>query len=168
MIENFQFGKELRQLAGFEQVVGIARTPSECALMDREGFVEQQATGRECTRDRGNQRAVEEAEYQNRPTTPTSERNLGRILKVCAERFDREFALRGGFAKFREERSTAVDSNHRNAGCSHGECVASATAGEVDDHAQLGRGPDSRELLSTEVRRRRSLRHRLNGHRANR
>ena len=168
MIENFQLGEEFRQFAGFEQVIGIARAASECALMDRKGFVEQQATGRERARDRGNQRAVEEAEYQNHPTTLTSERNLDWILKVCEERFDCQLALRGGFAKLREERSTAVDSNHSNASCSHGESVASATAGEVDDHAQLGRGPDWRELVSQEVRRRRSLRHRLNGQRANR
>ena len=154
MIENFQFGEEFRQFAGFEQVVGIARAPSECALMGREGFVEQQATGCEYACDRWDQWAVEKAEYQNHPTAMTSERNLSWILKVCAERFDREFSLHGGFAKLREGGSIAVDSNGRDAGCSRGERVASATAREVDEHAQLGCSPDSRELVTEEVRRR--------------
>jgi len=80
----------------------------------------------------------------------------------------RERWLRGGFAKLLEERSIAVDSNDRNAGCSRGERVASATAGEVDDHPELGRGLDLRELVTEEVGRRRSLRHGLNGQRADR
>ena len=41
MIENRQLGEELRQFAGFEQIVEIARAGSESALMDREGFVDQ-------------------------------------------------------------------------------------------------------------------------------
>jgi hypothetical protein len=81
----------------------------------------------------------------------TSKWNLGRILKVCEERFHREFSLCGGFAKFREGRSIAIDSNDRNSGCGRGERVASATAREVDDHAQPGRGPNSRELVTEEV-----------------
>jgi hypothetical protein len=168
VIEDFQFGEELGQLAGFEQVVGIARAGSECALIGREGFVDQQATRCECTRNRRSQRAMEVAEYQNGSTTLTSERNLGRILKVCAERFDRKFPLRGGSAKFCEGGSIAVDSNDRNAGCSRGERVAPAAAREVGDHAQLGRGPDLCELVAEEVGRRRSLRQGLNGHRADR
>jgi len=153
VIEDFQFGEEFGQLAGFEQV---------------EGFVDQQATRCECTRNRRSQRAMEVAEYQNGSTTLTSERNLGRILKVRAERFDREFPLRGGFAKFCEGGSIAVDSNDRNAGCSRGERVAPAAAREVGDYAQLGRGPDLCELVAEEVGRRRSLRQGLNGHRADR
>jgi hypothetical protein len=149
-------------------VVGIARADSECALIGRKGFVDQQAPGRECARDRRNQRAMEVAEYQYHPTTPTSERNLSWILNVCVDCFDREFPLCGGFAKCREGRSVAVDSNDRNAGCSRGERVAPATAREVDDCAQLGRGPNSRELVTEEVGRRRLLRYGLNGHRANR
>lgn len=47
MIENFQLGEEFGQFAGFEQVIEIARAGSESALMDREGFVDQQATGYE-------------------------------------------------------------------------------------------------------------------------
>jgi hypothetical protein len=81
----------------------------------------------------------------------TSKRNLGRILKICEERFDCECWLRGGFAKFCEEGSIAVDSDDRNVGCCRGERVASAAAGEVDDHAQLGRGLNSRELVTEEV-----------------
>ena len=164
VIEDFQFGEEFGQLAGFEQVVGIARAGSECALIGREGFVDQQATRCECARDRRSQRAMQVAEYQNGPTTLTSERNLVRILEVCVDCFDREFPLRGGFAKCREGRSVAVDANDRNAGCSRGERVTPAAAREVGDHAQLGRGPNSRELVTEEVRRRRSLRHGLNGH----
>ena len=111
---------------------------------------------------------MEVAEYQNGSATMTSKRNLSRILKVCAERFDCKLPLRGGFAKFREERSIAVDSNDRDAGCCRGERVTSSTASEVGNHAQLGRGLNSRELVTEEVGRRRSLRHRLNGQRANR
>ena len=81
----------------------------------------------------------------------TSEWNLRRILKVCEERFDREFPLCGGFAKFREGRSIAVDSNDRNTRRSRGERVASETAREVDDHAQPGRGLNLRELVTEEV-----------------
>jgi hypothetical protein len=81
----------------------------------------------------------------------TSKWNLGRILKVREERFDREFPLCGGFAKFREGRSIAVDSNDRNAGGSRGERVTSETAREVDDHAQPGRGLNLRELVTEEV-----------------
>jgi hypothetical protein len=111
---------------------------------------------------------MEEAKYQNGSTTPTSERNLSRILNVCVGCFDREFPPRGGFAEFREVRSIAVDPDDRNAGCSRSERVAPATAREVDDRPQLGRGPNSHELVTEEVGRRRSLRHGLNGHRANR
>jgi hypothetical protein len=107
-------------------------------------------------------------EHQNHPTTPTSEWNLSWILNVCVDCFNREFPLRCGFAKCPEGRSIAVDSNDRNAGCSRGERVTPATAREVDDCPQLGRGPDSRELVTEEVGRRRSHRHGLNGHRANR
>jgi hypothetical protein len=98
----------------------------------------------------------------------TSEWNLGRILKVGEERLDCERWLRGGFAKFREVRSIVVDSNDRGAGCCRGERVAPSTAGEVGNHAQQGRGLNSRELVTEEVGRRRSLRHGLNGQRANR
>jgi len=45
VIEDFQFGEEFGQFAGLEQVVGVARAGSELALIDREGFVDQQATG---------------------------------------------------------------------------------------------------------------------------
>jgi hypothetical protein len=87
---------------------------------------------------------MEVAEYQYRSTATASERNLSWILKVCAERFDRDFSLRGGFTKLREEGSIAVDSDDWNVGCSHSERVASATAREVGNHTQLRRVPDSR------------------------
>jgi len=111
---------------------------------------------------------MEVAEYQDRSTATASERYLSWILKVCAERFDRDFSLRGGFTKLSEEGSIAVDSNHRNAGCSRSEGVASATAREVGNHTQPRRGADSRELVTEEFRRWRSLRHELNDYRANR
>ena len=168
MIEDFQFGEEFGQFAGLEQVVGIARAGSECALIGREGFVDQQATGCEYACDRRNQRAMEVAEYQNGSTTMTSKRNLGRILKVCEERFDCERCCAAASRSSARKRSIAVDSDDRNAGCCRGERVASATAGEVGNHAQLGRGPNSRELVTEEVGRRRSLRHGFNGHRADR
>jgi hypothetical protein len=41
MIENCQPGEEFGQFAGFEQVVEATRAGTECALMDREGFVDQ-------------------------------------------------------------------------------------------------------------------------------
>ena len=81
----------------------------------------------------------------------TSKWNLDRILKVREERFDREFPPSGGFAKLREGRSIAVDSNDRNTRRSRGERVASETAREVDDHAQAGRDLNSRELVAEEV-----------------
>ena len=168
VIENFQFGEEFTQFAEPEQVVEIARAGSECALANCEGFVDQQAAGCDYACDRRNQRSMEESEYQNRCTTVTSERNLSWVLKVCAERFDRELSLRSDFAKFREERSIAVDPNDWNAGCSRGECMAPATAREVGDHAQLGRGLNSRQLVAEEFRRRRSLRHGLKGQRVDR
>jgi hypothetical protein len=111
---------------------------------------------------------MQEAKYQNRPTTPTSKWDLSWILNVCVEGFDREVSPCGGFAKLLEERSVAVDSNDRNAGCSGGERVASAPARDVEDHAQLGRGPNPLELVTEEVGGRRPLRHRLSGHFANR
>ncbi len=111
---------------------------------------------------------MEVAKYQDCSTTPALERNLGRILEVCAERFDRDLSLRSGFAKLREEALIAVDSDDRNAGCSRSERVASATAREVGNHTQSGRGADSRQLVTEEFRRWRSLRHELNDHRANR
>jgi hypothetical protein len=111
---------------------------------------------------------MEEAEYQNGSTTATLERNLSWILNVCVDCFDRELPLRGGFAKFREGRSIAVDSDDQNVGCCRGECVASAAAGEIDDRAQLGRDLNSRELVTEEVGRRRSLRHGFNRHRVDR
>ena len=64
MIEDFQLGEEFGEFAGLEQVVEISRAGFECALMDCEGFVDQQATGCECARDCWNQRAMEIAEYQ--------------------------------------------------------------------------------------------------------
>jgi hypothetical protein len=111
---------------------------------------------------------MEVAKYQNSSATMASKRNRGRILEVSEDRFDCERRLRGGFAKFCEGRPIAVDSNNRNAGCSRGERVASATTGEVGDPAQLGCGLNSRELVAEEVGRRRSLRHGLNGQRASR
>jgi len=111
---------------------------------------------------------MQEAKHQNHPTTPTSEWNLSWILNICAKGFDRELPLCGGFAKFLEERAVAVDSNDRNAGCSGGERVASATAREVEDHAQLGRGPNLRELVTEEVGGRRSHRNGFSGHCAHR
>ena len=59
-----------------------------------------------------------------------------------------------GFVKFCEEASIAVDPDNRDAGFSRGECVASATAGEVGNRAQLRRGPDSVELIIEEIGRR--------------
>ena len=150
MIENFQFGKEIWQLAGFEQVVGIARAGSQFALVDREGLVDQQAAGCEYAADRWNQRAMQVAEYQNDSTAVTSKRDFSRILEVCSDRFHREFPLLGGFAEFREEYSIAVDPDEWNAGFRRGECLASATAREVGDHAQPGCGPNLRELVTEE------------------
>jgi len=153
VIEDFQFGEEFGQLSGLEQVVGIARAGFECALIVGEGFVDQQAAGCEYAQDRGNQRAMQVAKDQNGSTTITSKWNLSRILEVCEERFECERRLRG-FVKFCEEASIAVDSDDRNAGFSRGECVASATAGEVGNRAQLRRGPDSVELIIEEFGRR--------------
>jgi hypothetical protein len=111
---------------------------------------------------------MEEAEDQNGPTALASERNLSRILNVGAECFDRERVLRGGFAKLREKGSIAVDPEDRDAGCGRCERVASAAAREVDDRAEFGSGSNSLELVAEETRRRRSLRHGLNRHHANR
>ncbi len=111
---------------------------------------------------------MEIAEDQSCSTTVVSERNLGRVFVVCAERFDCDRSLRGGFTKFPEEGSIAVDSNDRNAGCSRSQGVASATARKVGHHTQPRRGADSRELVTEEFRRWRSLRHELNDYRANR
>ncbi len=97
---------------------------------------------------------MEEAKYQKGSTTPTSERNLSRILNVCVGCFDREFPPRGGFAEFREVRSIAVDPDDRNAVFSRSERVASSPAGEVGNRAQLRRGPDSVELIVEEFGRR--------------
>jgi len=154
VLENFELAEELGQLAGLEQVVGIARTGVERALMNGEGFVDQQASRYEHAQDRGNQRAMQVAKHQNRTTAVTSQRNLGWILEVCADRFDRQCSLRGGAAKRVERRAVAVDSDHPDAGFGRSDRVSAQAAGEIDHRAEPGRGANPLELLAEERGRR--------------